>query len=332
MYSISRIAILYRVTQGPWGGGNSFLRSLQQAWLALGVNVTDHLNASLEGVLVNSSYLGPGQRLLPQMAKRMVKNGYPRPVATWLGLSRWQERRPVFVHRLDGVFKNYGRSENNPADLDQIGINSYLDWTIFQSEYCRQSFAAEGLDTSRSTVVFNGVDLGVFFPAPNVSLDKPLRLVSVAWSSNVRKGFRSMVEASELPGVEVTFIGNWPQGIPAGEVKLIPPQPHGTLAKLLRQHQAMLHMAQNDPCSNAILEGLASGLPVIYHPSGGSPEIVGPGGIAGFPSLDSAVEEMRDRYTDLRNTVLEKRPEISIDRAARAYLEVFERTDQERNT
>ena len=86
----------------------------------------------------------------------------------------------------------------------------------------------------------------------------------------------------------------------------------------------MLHMAQNDPCSNAILEGMASGLPVIYHPTGGSPEIVGPCGVPGEPNLARSVEELCDRYTELRRMVLEKRPNLSIDRAAREYLGVFE--------
>jgi hypothetical protein len=65
-------------------------------------------------------------------------------------------------------------------------------------------------------------------------------------------------------------------------------------------------------------------LPVIYHPSGGSSEIVGSSGLPGEPDLAAAVEELRDRYGELREEVLNHRQERSIERAAGQYQQVFE--------
>jgi glycosyltransferase involved in cell wall biosynthesis len=321
---IRRIAILYQTTEGPWGGGNSFLRSLKRAWLGQGIQVLGRLQLHLDGVLVSSSYLGPGRLLLPHAAQRLVRHGYMNPVPAWLGLSRWRGARPPFVHRLDGVFRLYGRRTDDLADAAQFQINRCMDWTIFQTEYCRRSFAAEGLEVSRSTVIFNGVDLDRFVPAEQPPAMDITRLIAVAWSPNLWKGFPAMVKASRIPGVEVTFVGNWPQDFDPEAVKVIPPQTHDELPALLRQHHALLHMAQNDPCSNAILEAMACGLPVIYHPSGGSPEIVASCGVPGEPHLAVAVEELRDRYHELRQCVLERRSTFSIDCVARAYLQVFE--------
>jgi glycosyltransferase involved in cell wall biosynthesis len=322
-----RIAILYRTIEDPWGGGNSFLRSLRKAWIAQGVGVLDRLEGGLDGVLVNSSYLGPGRLLEAKVAQRLVQRGYASAVLAFLGLSRWQRfnTRPPFVHRLDGIFKYYGRAANDPADAAQLQINCYMDWTIYQSGYCQQSFAAEGVDVSRSVVIHNGVDLERFFPAARSVKMGTLRLVAVSWSPNLRKGFPETVRASQLPGVEVTFIGNWNQSLDAGDVRVIPPVSHAELPGLLRQHHALLHMARNDPCSNTILEGMACGLPVIYHPSGGSPEIVKECGIPGESDLATAVEELRDRYTDLREKALTRQPELSINHAAGEYLRVFQR-------
>jgi len=321
-----RIAILYKTTDGPWGGGNSFLRSLRHAWISQGIDVVDKLEDHLDGVLLNSSYRAYNRRLYPADVARMIRFGYEQRWPTWLGLSRWRRigSRPPFVHRLDGVFRLYGRRPDDPADRDQVHINRHVDWTIYQSEFCRQSFANEAADVTRSTVIYNGVDTDRFFPALQPPPENSLRLIAVSWSPNIRKGFREFVAAASLPGVEVTFVGNWPHGLDAGQVKVIPPQPHDTLPELLRQHHALLHMAQNDPCSNAILEGLACGLPVVYHPSGGSPEIVGDCGVACKTSLQEAIDELRRHYSELRERTLDRRPDLSIKEVARKYLAVFE--------
>ena len=56
-----RIALMFRTTEGPWGGGNSFLRALKKHWLESGVEVTDKLDGDLDGVLFNSSNSGQVQ-------------------------------------------------------------------------------------------------------------------------------------------------------------------------------------------------------------------------------------------------------------------------------
>lgn len=323
-----KLSVLYRTTEGPWGGGNSFLRSLKLAWESWGIEVVNNLQSDLDGVLINSSYLGAmghARILTSEKAQRLVTGGFIHPLPAVLGFSRWrkQGQRPPFVHRLDGVFRLYGRDAGDPADTAQIGINQNMDWTIYQSEYCRQSFANEGLDTKRSDVIFNGVDTSRFYPADDVPPFEPFKLVSLAWSPNIRKGAPQAVEASRLAGVEVTFIGRWPDTLDPEGVNVIPPVSHQELPELLRQHHVMLHMAQHDPCSNAILEGMASGLPVVFHPSGGSPEIVGDRGLAGDKDLGRAIEVVREHYSEFRERVLAYRHNLSIELVARRYLDVF---------
>jgi len=323
-----KIAVLYRTTDGPWGGGNTFLRSLKKAWREMGIEVNDCLQGDLEGVLINSSSLGAIGRqnnLTPEMARRAVRTGYLNGLMPLLGFSRWRRasRRPSFVHRLDGVFRLYGRRAGDPADVAQLGINRFMDWTIYQSEFCRQSFAEEGLDVTRSTVIFNGVDTDLFYPASKPPPMKPFRLVMVSWSPNIHKGAPYAVQASQIPDVEVTFVGQWPPGLLSGKVRLVQPQTHNTLPGLLRQQHVLIHMALNEPGCNSILEGLACGLPVIYHPSGGSPEVVNSCGVPGESDLKLAIEQVQDRYYELRSITIARIPELSIKRAAKQYIELF---------
>ena len=55
--------------------------------------------------------------------------------------------------------------------------------------------------------------------------------------------------------------------------------PSEQLAGILREQDIYITASQNDPCSNAVIEALACGLPVLYRNDGGHPELVGYGGL-----------------------------------------------------
>ena len=61
---------------------------------------------------------------------------------------------------------------------------------------------------------------------------------------------------------------------------------------LLRAHDVYLAASRDDPCSNALLEALACGLPAAFLRSGGHPELVGEGGI-GFDDAGGAAGRAR---------------------------------------
>ena len=95
------------------------------------------------------------------------------------------------------------------------------------------------------------------------------------------------------------------------------------LAVELRRNDVYLAPSRNDPCSNALLEALASGLPAVYRASGGHPELVGD---AGMPfdepeeipaALDRLVAELDERRAAIRIAPLSD--------VADRYLEALER-------
>jgi glycosyltransferase involved in cell wall biosynthesis len=55
---------------------------------------------------------------------------------------------------------------------------------------------------------------------------------------------------------------------------------HSQLAIEMRSSDVILFPSVNDWCSMFCLESMASGTPVVYHPSGGTTEIMGDTGIA----------------------------------------------------
>jgi glycosyltransferase involved in cell wall biosynthesis len=91
---------------------------------------------------------------------------------------------------------------------------------------------------------------------------------------------------------------------------------------VLREHDVFLAPSRDDPCSNALLEALACGLPTAYLRSGGHPELVGDAGI-GFDDaeeLPSVFERLRDELDSRRAAI--RIP--ALPKVADRYLEVLQ--------
>ena len=103
---------------------------------------------------------------------------------------------------------------------------------------------------------------------------------------------------------ELTFAGRSAESF--DRIRALGPVPLEALAVELRRNDVYLAPSRNDPCSNALLEALASGLPAVYRMSGGHPELVGD---AGLPfedpddvpeALDRIVAELDERRAATR--------------------------------
>jgi glycosyltransferase involved in cell wall biosynthesis len=118
---------------------------------------------------------------------------------------------------------------------------------------------------------------------------------------------------------EMTFAGR--SAMTFHRIRTIGAVPSGEVAERLRAHDIFVAGSLDDPCSNAVLEALACGLPVAYRNSGGHPELVGGGGLQftepeELPGvLDRLVPELDDRRRAIRVLPLEE--------VADRYLEVL---------
>ncbi|OGS36744.1 MAG: hypothetical protein A2293_06845 [Elusimicrobia bacterium RIFOXYB2_FULL_49_7] len=322
-----KICIWYSLTDGPWGGSNNFLGSLSGELLRQGHDVVHVPAPDCDAVLVNSFTCGFDSKLSPGMVFEVRQNG----ISSWKGkaipspvLKIFFNKRkgPAIVHRCDGVTALYGRHDN--SDKLQFAINSFTDRTVFQSEFSKKSFARFGIAPVHSSTIFNGVDTSLFYPGREAGgLDGALRAVAVSWSSNPKKGFSYLSSLAQVKGIKLTFIGNWCKDYPAENIKIIQPLKKDEMARALREQNVFVHAAQNDPCSNALIEGLASGLPVIYHPSGGNAELAGAYGVPVGEDVREDVENIRVNYALLREKLVAERDMFSISRKAKEYLEAF---------
>jgi glycosyltransferase involved in cell wall biosynthesis len=323
-----KVCVWFRTVDGPWGGGNQFLKALAQWLVANGHEVTDRPRGDEDVVLVNAFNAGAGKRLRPNEVAHVRRQGAYRPWSRLIPqpLSMSLKRKgPAIVHRLDGVAELI-RGHRSEADDRQREVNALTDFTIFQSVYCRDSFATTGVHPAASTIIYNGVDGSIFRPAAQRrEPGRVLRFIGSSWSSNPRKGFATIAALSLVPDVEVRFAGRWPETIDPQRVIMLGAKASHDLADALRDADAMVHAAENEPCSNAILEALACGLPVLYRDSGGNRELAGDFGVAIGDDLAASAEQLRANYQTLRANVLAQHGRFLIDSAAEKYVEVFER-------
>lgn len=321
------VCVLFDTIDSPTGGGNQFLKALIAELVRIGHRVSSRPTNDTEVVLLNGFNYASGRRLgVGQVAEirhrgRMSLLGRILPRSYFGVLSR---RGPVLVHRVDGV-PELTRGRRTVADAIQPAVNRLADYTVFQSEFCRETFVEHGGDPlKRSCVVNNGVDGSIFFPIPNVpSTGRGLRLVAASWSPNRRKGFSTLAALSRVPHMKVVFAGNWCPDVHPANVELAGVLTSRELAQLMRTAHALVHLAWNEPCSNTIVEAMACGLPVVYRDSGGNAELVGDCGVALTDDLEQTRASLTENYRALAERVRSERPRFLVDRAAREYVAAF---------
>jgi glycosyltransferase involved in cell wall biosynthesis len=293
------VAVFHEFHAPPYGGGNQFLLALVRELERRGLEVeTNRVSGGTRACLYNSFNFD------------------------FARLRRFARADVRMVHRVDGPVGVY-RGFDDGTDRRIAAINTLADVTILQSEYSRQKHAELGLELRNPIVVRNSVDPAIFHP-PRERRDRAERLcvIAASWSANPRKGgdVLAWVDRNLDPdSFEVTFAGNTEQTFE--RIRVVGPLPSRQLADLLRGHDVYLAASRDDPCSNALLEGLACGLPAAFLRSGGHPELVGDGGI-GF----DAPEEPPGVLARLRDELDERRSRIRVPAlhdVADRYLEAL---------
>jgi glycosyltransferase involved in cell wall biosynthesis len=255
------------------GGVYTFLANWR-AWLdGQGIEHTDNISDPFDILFVNSWVV----------QARIVK--------------RVKKARPEIrvVHRVDGSGQDYGRSDD--ADIRQARVNQWADLTIFQSHYSRFSTMQKyKIITLDGPVIYNPVNVERFRPSENkFSL---FTACNAAFSPNRKKGTWQIGEiARQNPEVHFVLCGRYPPLPRLPNIELLGHLNRKELAVVMQQSHVFLNLSENDPCPNVVTEALASGLPVLYKDSGGTPELVGDCGLpATIDSLRQQLKLIQEKY------------------------------------
>jgi glycosyltransferase involved in cell wall biosynthesis len=294
------LALFHEFEPPPSGGGHQFLRALTGELERRGLEIEgNRLSRGTPSCLFNSFNFDVSR------------------------LRRFAREGCRMVHRVDGPIGVY-RGFDDGTDQRIAEINrAFADATVFQSCFSLEKHRELGFELREPVVIPNTVDPAIFHPPQSrVPLaQRKVRVVATSWSDNPRKGAETLTWLDgnlDLERFEVTYVGR--ARLPLRHVRSLGPIASEALAGVLRSQDVYLAPSRDDPCSNALLEGLACGLPAVFLESGGHPELVGAGGlpyredeeipevldrlVAGIDGFRAAIdvpslESVADRYLDV---------------------------------
>ena len=277
------ICILFPFKEGPWGGGNQFLKALRGELERRDLSEPDPARA---GVVL---------------------------VAQWQGLLRAATLRvrdphkPI-VHRVDGPVALIRGGDQEYDDIIYRFNALAANGTIFQSDWSREANLNAGMTPARQTTIVNAPDPHIFSRDGKRPFEpsRRTRLVATSWSGNPRKGFDlySWLDANlDFDRYEMSFIGNSP--VRFRNIRSVPPLDSAALAAELKEHDIYLTGSRFDPCSNSLLEALHCGLPAVAIRHGGHPELIKSGGetFEQFSEVPALLDRIVESYADYQRRI-----------------------------
>lgn len=280
------IAVFHQFQRPPYGGGNQFLLALRSELEGRGHRVVvNRITPRTQASLFNSFNFDFNE------------------------LRRQRRSSCRMVHRVDGPVGAY-RGEDDGIDRRILAINRELaDVTVFQSRYSLAAHRAEGLEFKSPRVIMNASDPRIFHIAakPAARAGRKIRIIASSWSSNPNKGaatYEWLDRHLDWSRYDFTFVGC--TGADFERIRMHRPVGSQALADLLRAHDIYVTASLNDPCSNALIEALACGLPSLYADSGGHPEIVGEAGFAfrSAEEIPTLLERLVMEYEERRTRIV----------------------------
>jgi glycosyltransferase involved in cell wall biosynthesis len=253
------LALFHELEPAPAGGGHQFLRALLRELEGRGLEVElNRISGATPACLFNSFNFD------------------------FARLRRFARPGCRLVHRVDGPVGTYrGFDDGTDARIERVN-RELADATVMQSRFSLDMHRQLGLELRDPVVIPNAVDPAIFHPPVEREPlgERRVRVLASSWSVNPRKGADTLAWLDrhlDRERYEVTYLGLPP--VPFEWIRAVGPLDSEGVARELRQHDVYVAASRDDPCSNALLEALACGLPAAYLASGGHPELVGEGGL-----------------------------------------------------
>ena len=245
-----RILINRKPVEGPWGGGNLFVKSMCKFLPAMGHEIVHEFDENIDLIFLQD----PRYSDLGISINEIVSYKKFKP-------------ETKIIHRVNECDPRKGTN-----DMDDLlrACSNYTDATVFVSNWIREYYEALGWSCPGMYVVYNGVDSDVFKPVKKHDNGRT-NIVTHHWSNNFLKGFDIYDMLDEFVGdnddFSFTYIGREMGSFK--NTKIVDPLHGEALGNELGKYDVYVSASRFDPGPNHILESLSCGIPTYVHEDGG---------------------------------------------------------------
>jgi glycosyltransferase involved in cell wall biosynthesis len=277
-----KILMNRKPVNGPWGGGNLFVRAICDFASHRGHQIVHDLSQKPDAILIVDPRYDDLRISINEISA--IKKAFP-------------EIR--VLHRI-----NECDARKNTRGMDELlrNTSSIADVSVFVSDWMREwhTRGTQKWTAPRTDVVYNGVDSDHFRPASEdekVSRNK-ISLVAHHWSNNQMKGFDfyeavdRFVSQNEKE-YSFTYVGRH-TGTFSKSTRIVSPCFGKALGDELRKHHVYISGSFFDPGPNHIIEAIASGLPTWVRTHGGG-ALEFAGNDRGIDDVESLISLLKDK-------------------------------------
>jgi hypothetical protein len=248
--------------EGPYGGGNLFVKAFLTLASKLDVTVGTRLNQRYDAILLMD----------------------PRPdEQNPVGIKEVMTYKIMFpkVKIFQRVNECDARKQTQGVDPMLHSCGQVNDFTFFVSDWMRDYHLKRGWPCKNHQVIYNGVDRSIYSPKLPALKDAAVtHIVTHHWSDNPYKGqdVHTWLDGFVSRNKEqftYTYIGRHETPLP--NTKMIEPLHGKALGDELKKYDIYVTGTVCDPGPNHVIEAIACGLPTYAHSrGGGAVEFVGP--------------------------------------------------------
>lgn len=265
------------------------------------------------------------------------------------------------LHRLGSIFLDYNYDDKkiiSDGNEHFKQLISCADYLVYQSKFCKTVLFRSLYDEKEpdGDIIYNSTNTSIF--SPNVKpifrpSNKKIILCSAYWGALntslecIKLVIQTAKKLQSHPEIEFWVLGLAPKEaedyikqahLPnITKLNLLKPIDYKLMPRLLKTADLILHLKAHEGCSNAVIETMNIGTPLVGLNSGSLPELLGDAAlladctsdISKFPevNIDDLVEKVLttlNMASTYRNKILNQSKLFSEEQQCSKYLTILE--------
>lgn len=310
-----KVSIGSKIVDGPWGGGNLFVKNLSAYLINLGHKVIYDLSEpDIDLILLTD----PRSRKESSSTFNHIEiNLYKKHINPNVSV----------VQRINECDERKNTDNINNFYLE---ASECADRVVFVSDWLKNIYTKLGMSDEKSKVIMSGSNKNIFKNYHNKLKNNKINIVTHHWSSHKNKGFESYKLLDNLLSeprwreiLNFTYIGNTSDEYNLNNSTIVEPLSGIDLGKKLSENDIYLTGSINEPSGNHHIEAALCGLPVLYLNSGGIPEYCHGYGVS-YENLEELEEKLEIIINEKEKYINNlKSYQFDSENMNKDYLELF---------